>query len=435
MSNPKQLNIDGVLYVPSEATVELNRGPERIDSVKSVRRFDYLQAVHMDPERTDGALATVDPSTGFLKVDARLARIGVQIYGDAEGNRWGELRTEDEVFSEDSMQSFSMAVLTNDHPAEFVTSSNVKDVQIGHTGSDVRRDGNFMRATLLVTDAKAIQDIRDGKVELSNGYTADMVSHEGTTDGLEHSFRQTNIRGNHVALVDRGRAGPMCRLMTDSGDAYSDHPRQDTMETRKITIGGVDHDVSVAVADALDAQAKAAEDAKLLDAKNGKKNPFAEEEEEDEGKKGDGADVSVLLAKLDMLEADGKAYRDGEAARIDARASLIASAKTISAELKTDGLTNDAIMAGVVLAVRPEFKAKLEDNAGNSGYLKALYEGAIELHAARGDASKDLNTVLQAAVQAGGSAKSDTKQLDDLYVVYQDGLRGDRRSSAQGEGK
>ena len=97
-------------------------------------------------------------------------------------------------------------------------------------------------------------------------------------------------------------------------------------------------------------------------------------------------------------------------------------------------MTNDAIMAGVVLAVRPEFKAKLEDNVGNSGYLKALYEGAIELHAARGDASKDLNTVLHAAVQAGGELKSDAKQLDDLYVVYQNGLGG-RRSSAQGEGK
>jgi hypothetical protein len=426
---------NGVLYGTSEAAVELNRGPERNDSVKSVRRFDYLQAVHMDPERTDGALATVDPSTGFLKVDARLARIGVQIYGDAEGNRWGELRTEDEVFNTDSMQSFSMAVLTNDHPAEFVNSSNVKDVQIGHTGSDVRRDGNFMRATLLVTDAQAIQDIKDGKVELSNAYTADMVSHEGTTDGLEHSFRQTNIRGNHVALVDRGRAGPMCRLMTDSGDAYSE-PRQtkDTMKTRKITIGGVEHDVTVAVADALDAEAKKAEDAKLLE---DAKNPFAEEEEEeeDEGKKkGDAADVSALRAKVDMLEADGQAYRDGEAARIDARASLIATAKTVSSEIKTDGLTNDAIMASVVLSIRPEFKAKLDANKGNSGYLQACYEQACELHTARGDASNDLNTVLHAAVKNGASAKSDAQELDELYVVYQDGLGG-RRRGAQEEGK
>lgn len=398
--------------------------------MSTVRRFDYLEPIHMDPEREDGALATVDEATGFLQVDSRPARTGVFIYGDADGNRWGELRTEDEVFSQESLDSFKGAVLTDDHPDEFVTTENVKDVQVGHVGSDVRRDGKFMRATITVTDSATIAKIRNGKAELSNGYTATVVPHEGITDaGEEHSFRQTNIRGNHVAVVDRGRAGPMCRLLTDSGDAYSEPRHEDTMQTRKHTIGGVEHDVPVAVADALDAQAKKAEDAKLLqDAQDkldaeakakedAKKNPFAKgpDDDDDEDEKGDSApDVPALRAKLDLLEADSKAYRDGEPQRIDTRARLLSTAASISKEIKTDGASNEDIMRAVVLEVRPEFAAKLDAEKDSPGYLKACYDQALELHSARRDASDDLTSTLHNAVKSG--SRNDMQALDDMWM-------------------
>jgi len=138
---------------------------------------DYLGEVHFDPERTDGALAQFT-AEGFLRVDARLTRTGVFTYGDAEGNTWGELRSPEEVFDGDSLRSFEMVVLTDDHPQDFVDASNVKEVQVGHVGTDVRKDGDYVIASIVITDPQVIRSIADGKVELSCGYTAQVIKED-----------------------------------------------------------------------------------------------------------------------------------------------------------------------------------------------------------------------------------------------------------------
>ena len=195
--------------------VERQWVPSAVGAVDSARlvRVDFVAPIHMDPEREDGILATPDPSTGFLKLDGRLTRTGVFRYRDAEGNEWGELRPEDEVFDAASLDSFKSVVVTNDHPPQFVDTRTVRDVQVGHVGSDVHREADFVRASITVTDGATIQAIRDGKTELSCGYTAELVPEQGVVDGEAYAGRQTKIRGNHVAIVDRGRAGPECALL------------------------------------------------------------------------------------------------------------------------------------------------------------------------------------------------------------------------------
>jgi hypothetical protein len=61
-------------------------------------------------------------------------------------------------------------------------------------------------ADLFITDAEAIKDIRSGKREVSCGYDA---SYEATSPGYGI---QKAIIGNHVAIVDSGRCGPMCKI-------------------------------------------------------------------------------------------------------------------------------------------------------------------------------------------------------------------------------
>lgn len=178
-------------------------------------RVDFLaQPIHQDRDRDDGFFAHIDEATSFLTLDGRLTRVGVFDYQDNEGNIWGELRTADEVFDQTSLDSFKQCVVTNDHPANFVDVVNVKDVQVGHVGTDVRRDGDFVRATITITDAKTIIAILAGKKELSCGYTAELVDAAGERDGKNFHAVQTNIRGNHLAIVDVGRAGPDCALLT-----------------------------------------------------------------------------------------------------------------------------------------------------------------------------------------------------------------------------
>ena len=80
---------------------------------------------------------------------------------------------------------------------------------IGSMGSDARFDGTYLRVSLCFIDEQAIAliEARD-MVELSLAYfyTPDMTP--GTWQGHEYDGVMREIRGNHLALVDEGRAGP-----------------------------------------------------------------------------------------------------------------------------------------------------------------------------------------------------------------------------------
>ena len=160
---------------------------------------------------------------GYLAVRARASRTGVYQYAGYEvdpDNKHGlrdqasvnVLRDDADVFDKRSVHSFIGKPITNDHPTEAVTASNWKD----HAGGVVMgaiRDGDHLAFDLMLTDADAIAKVDAGKRELSNGYSCDLVHGDFVaSDGVRCAFKQTNIRGNHVAIVDKGRAGPACAI-------------------------------------------------------------------------------------------------------------------------------------------------------------------------------------------------------------------------------
>lgn len=167
---------------------------------------------------------------GYLVADAKAVRTGIQIYGGLEVGR-PELdtvrvyRSEDEVKSPASLQSFSHAPVTVDHPAVPVTSDNWKDLAVGEVSTAATWDGNRISLPLILKDASAIDFVGSGKRELSAGYTCELVWEPGqTADGQPFDARQVNIRANHLAIVDRGRAGSECRI-GDSWPAQDGGPR------------------------------------------------------------------------------------------------------------------------------------------------------------------------------------------------------------------
>jgi len=69
-------------------------------------------------------------------------------------------------------------------------------------------------APLIIKDAEAIKAVENGKASLSAGYEAEYHHEPGhTADGTPYEFVQRNIRINHVALVDRARAGAEAKLL------------------------------------------------------------------------------------------------------------------------------------------------------------------------------------------------------------------------------
>ncbi len=150
---------------------------------------------------------------GFLICkNVPIARTGEQEYLgyelDLQDGRRDEVvivtREESEVFSPETLASFEGTIFTDEHPSDEVTTQNVQYLQRGFV-KDVRRgsgaDADKILADIIVTDRATIGKIvDDGKREISCGYKCEYVEQDG-------KIYQKNIRGNHVALVDSGRAG------------------------------------------------------------------------------------------------------------------------------------------------------------------------------------------------------------------------------------
>lgn len=84
-----------------------------------------------------------------------------------------------------------------------------QELVVGSTGTDANFEDPYLRNSAVITVQEAIDKIEDEtQREWSCGYyyTADMTP--GTFGGLRYDGVMRNIEGNHVALVDAGRAGP-----------------------------------------------------------------------------------------------------------------------------------------------------------------------------------------------------------------------------------
>lgn len=155
---------------------------------------------------------------GYLVAAPRVSRTGIQIYLGSEVGK-NDVKTvrvyrpESEVFSKDAMSSLAHSPITNDHPPVPVTPENWKTYSAGQSDGEVARDGQFIRVPMLVMDGRAIKDVEDGKAELSVGYSCDLKWESGVTpDGEAYDAIQTNIRANHIAIVDAARGGPKLRI-------------------------------------------------------------------------------------------------------------------------------------------------------------------------------------------------------------------------------
>lgn len=196
------------------------------------------RAIRMDLSRFDG----VEPSPGGgLRIPAAVTRVGVLEYEDAEGNRWGELRPEEEVFAEASLATLRGAPLTDLHPAGLVTSETWKRVAIGHVGDDVRRDGDFVVASVIVQDGLAVERVQAGeRREVSCGYECDLDETPGEHDGVAYQRIQRRIRYNHLGLGPEGwgRAGADVSLRLDGADVPARSTRLDAPRAHITTVTG-----------------------------------------------------------------------------------------------------------------------------------------------------------------------------------------------------
>lgn len=91
---------------------------------------------------------------------------------------------------------------------EDLADAPAKETRIGSTGTDGEFRAPYLVNSLHFTDADAIKRIQDGSMrELSLCYRYEPVAKRGTFDGEDYDLVMTNLSCNHVALVEKGRAG------------------------------------------------------------------------------------------------------------------------------------------------------------------------------------------------------------------------------------
>lgn len=216
---------DAQKSVLDRAIAVADRLAQKTDALELKTIADELRADGLDDYIQDG----------FLMLPVLAARTGTQPYSDGR-TTWGEFRSDEEV--EASLSSYGLKPFTDDHPPGMVTSNDYGSLVKGACGQDAillekpAADGNrYVKLTLLVGDAATIRKIRDGKVELSAGYTTVPVYKPGTdSTGKTYDYLQTKIRINHLALVDRGRAGPLARISVDGAAWEIPAPTTDAQE-------------------------------------------------------------------------------------------------------------------------------------------------------------------------------------------------------------
>lgn len=139
-----------------------------------------------------------------------IARTGTQEYrgmefgGENPEKIYVVKRPEEEVFSKAALASFEGKPVVDEHPDENVTPDNIGRYIKG-TCRDVRRGEGALSdcvvADLIIYDKDLIKKIESGKRDISCGYDCLWDPKDDDT------YVQLEIRGNHVAVVEEGRAG------------------------------------------------------------------------------------------------------------------------------------------------------------------------------------------------------------------------------------
>ncbi|MER8532106.1 DUF2213 domain-containing protein [Mesorhizobium sp. M1005] len=363
---------------------------------------------------------------GYLVAEARCVRTGIQIYaGDEVGKP--ELKTvrvyrgPDQVFADASLQSFSHAPVTVNHPKDMVTADTWKDLAVGEVSTAAKKDGEWIMLPLILKDAAAIKSVEDGKRELSAGYSCTLDWTPGTApDGQAFDAQQQDIKINHLALVDRARAGSKARIGDAGGWGIAPihdeekGTRSMTDKLRTVLVDGLSVETTDQGAQAIEKLLKDLQSsaAKLADLETKHQTAMAAKD----------ADLAKKDAEIDAIK--GKVLSDADLdKKVAARAALVTIANTIAKDVKTDGLNDAAIRKAVVTAVLGD--AAVKDKA--DAYIDARFEILVE-DAAKKTGADPFRAVVAGGLQANdgatGVATAHKAMTDHLSAAWQTPAKG-----------
>lgn len=165
----------------------------------------------------DSASARTTDANGFLHVaQSNISKETVNPYYGREIPGWEKEGLDpDKIYNgyrpgpelARAASTFNGLPILLDHKVESADAPQ-KDLRVGSMGTDAVYEAPYLKNSLIFTDQEAIQAIESkAKFELSSAYRYEPVFEPGEFEGQKYDFRMTNIQGNHLALVEEGRAG------------------------------------------------------------------------------------------------------------------------------------------------------------------------------------------------------------------------------------
>lgn len=119
-----------------------------------------------------------------------------------------------ELARQETIDSFKLMPFIDEHQWLGVEGTDAGDLPLtGTTGENVYYEAPYLKANLRVYSQKLLDAFNTGKVQLSPGYLYDYVYSPGQWQGINYSYVQSNLRGNHLALVEKGRTGADVAVM------------------------------------------------------------------------------------------------------------------------------------------------------------------------------------------------------------------------------
>lgn len=150
---------------------------------------------------------------GYLIDHPIVTTCGIFEYTNPDGTIRRELRLPEEVFSPASLASYKGKPIIITHDAGLVDKNTVTEEAIGTILSEGYRDGDNVRAEIVIHDTDTMKEC--GLRELSLGYNLTLDETPGEWNGEPYDAVQRNIEINHLALVGSARAGENARLNID----------------------------------------------------------------------------------------------------------------------------------------------------------------------------------------------------------------------------
>ena len=376
----------------------------------------------------------IETGEGFLICrNVPISRTGDQEYMGWEigipGAGGGQIvtvhRPPEEVFSTAALASFEGKPVTNDHPPVLIGPDDVKTYEMGHAQNVRRGEGEWEEYTLAdlhIHDRELIDAVQSGKREISCGYECEYVPNGDGT------YTQRNIRGNHVAVVERGRAGKRAAILDSDKKKAKEPERKGNMNKKGLffkLFGQAVKDKSPEEIEQMAMDAAAAlESEKPADGQaEGQKEESAKETASDEAVID--AIAEKILAKLEEKGACKKKEETKDA--LDAALEKLTEGGDPGQAGETEKTSGDteketrtgtgmdrSTAAGILKAMRPAVAAIKDEKE-----RLAVSDALIRLVMAE-DTQDDISAVLKAS-QANGKKAAvnmvtvDTDAIQDAY--------------------